>query len=197
MKTNFDHVKTILFTTLFLLGFAFANAQTPSKKVTNDDDYDAPFRMFQGGLGGSYNDMIGKYGVNSRFFFNINTKTYLGPEFTYYFANKTTKAEYFFEVNITRNIVPIGKVAFFGLTGATWRFGDTEPVIDNTKSFQGINLGFGMSWRKDHWSWFVTEKITSLNANLWLNAGVAYYFDIPALARLTNIYNLNKRTRKE
>ncbi len=196
MKRNFDHMRTITLVAFLLISFAFANAQAPANK-NHDDDYDAPFRMFQGGLSGAYNNMINKYGINGRFYFNINTKTYLGPEFTYYFPNNTTNAEYFFEVNLTRNIVPIGRVNFYGLTGATWRFGDMQPVIDNTQNFQGINLGFGMNWRKDHWSWFITEKLTSKDANLWLTAGVAYYFDIPALARLTNIYNLNKRTRKE
>ncbi len=196
MRRNFDHMRIIALSTLFLFAFGFSNAQSTTKK-NDDDDYDAPFRMFQFGASGSYNDMIKKYGINSRFYFNLNTKTYLGPEFTYYMPNNDTKAEYFFEINITRHIVPIGRVNFYGLTGATWRFGDMQPVVDNNKSFQGINLGFGMNWRKDHWSWFITEKITSIDAHMWLTVGAAYYFDIPALARLTNIYNLNKRTRKD
>ena len=188
-------MRTILLAFL-LFSFALTNAQKATQ-LMDEDDYEAPFRMFQAGAGGCYNEMIKKYGINTRFFASINNKTFIGPEFTYFFPNNNTKAEYFLEFNIVRNIVPVGRVSFFGLTGATWRFGDVEPVIDNTKKFQGINLGFGASWRKDHWSFFITEKITSLNANIWVNAGISYYFDIPALARLTNIYNLNKRTRKD
>ncbi len=174
-----------------------ATAQSKATADLDEDDFEAPYYMFQGGVGGTYNNMINKYGVNSRFYFHLNNKLFIGPEFSYFMPNGQTKNEYFFEFNVTRNIVPVSKVAFFGLIGATWRFGDVQPVINNNKAFQGINLGFGMSYRKDRWSYYITEKITSNNANLWLNAGVSYYFDIPALSRLTNIYSLKKRTRKE
>ncbi|MFM7022846.1 MAG: hypothetical protein ACKOXB_07695 [Flavobacteriales bacterium] len=185
---------------LFLLPFLIIQSAWSQNTQNNldDDDYEAPYHMFHAGGGASYNAMINKYGINTKFNVNFTRKIAFGPEFTYYFPNsKSTSPDFFYELNLTGSLVELSKVSFFGLTGITYQ--QARPAIGSPYAtyFQGINLGFGMQWRKDHLSMFTIAKVTSSNSNLWLTAGACYYFDIDAIRRLNNKYNLNKRTRKD
>ncbi|MCX6181034.1 MAG: hypothetical protein NT150_03790 [Bacteroidetes bacterium] len=190
-------MKTLLF--LFsLLTFQSLWSQNTTNNI-DDEDYEAPYHTFQVGGGGSYNAMINKYGINTKFNVNLSRKISFGPEFTYYFGNtKSTSPDYFYELNLSGSLVELGKVSFFGLTGITYQQAKLTNISPYSTNFQGINLGFGMQYRKDRLSMFAIAKVTSSNSNLWLTAGACYYFDIEALRRMmNNKYHLNKRTRKD
>jgi hypothetical protein len=184
----------------FLLAFLTIQSlwSQSAAKTVDDDDYEAPYHMFHTGGGGSYNAMINKYGINTKFSANLTKKISIGPEFTYYFGNaKSTRPDYFYEVNLTGTLVQLSKVSFFALTGVTYQQAQAPTATSYSTTFQGINLGFGMQYRKDRMSIFIMEKLTSSNSNLWLTGGVCYYFDIEAIRKLNNRYHLNKRTRKD
>jgi hypothetical protein len=197
MTLKRKRMKTILLLLITAITSQFAWSQGSSQNADNED-YEAPYHMFQVGGGSSYNAMINKYGINTKFNFNFTKKLSFGPEFTYYFSNtKDPRPNYFYEVNLSGTLVELGKVSFFALTGVTYMQSRIAATNNYGTAFQGINLGFGMQYRKDLLSLFIIEKLTSSNSDLWLSAGACYYFDINALNRLNNKYNLNKRTRKE
>ena len=191
-------MKNLLLLLSFLTFQSLLGQNAQKNNINEDDDYEAPYHMFQVGGGGSYNAMINKYGVNTKFNVNLTRKISFGPEFTYYFGNgKSTSPDYFYELNLSGSLVELGKVSFFGLTGITYQQAKATNLSPYSTNFQGINLGFGMQYRKDLLSLFTIAKVTSSNSNLWLTAGACYYFDIEAIRRLNNKYHLNKRTRKE
>ena len=65
----------------------------------------------------------------------------------------------FFEFNLRRDLVSISRFHFYWMTGVTFRKYYDPTSLEQITNYEGINLGFGAYYKKDHWSFFLIEKL--------------------------------------
>ena len=161
--------------------------------------------MFSIEGGYQYNGFIQKQAIGVKAYVWFLKKNSIGPEFHIYFPTKERKyIDYQFDFNFRRIIVDFHPLTFDVLIGPAFRntldaYDDKRNYIPDSLSYQrewifdGVNIGFGVGYRKGDHSIYFMPKINSSDSQIQLSLGYKFHFD-PFLNRLFNRkYKLRKK----
>tara|TARA_B110000211_G_C14031163_1_gene532202 strand:- start:232 stop:828 length:597 start_codon:yes stop_codon:yes gene_type:complete len=174
----------------------------------SDDKPSLPNTMFSVEGGYQYNGFIKKQSVGVKAYVWFLKRNSIGPEFHIYFPTQERDyVDYQFDFNFRRILVDFHPLTFDVLIGPAFR--NTKDAYDTNHDyikdsvaiqrdwiFDGVNIGFGVGYRKGDHSMYFMPKINSSDSQIQLSLGYKFHFD-PFLNRLFNRkYKLRKKRKK-
>jgi hypothetical protein len=175
----------------------------------NEDEKNLlPTTMFSAEGGYHYSSLNGKNGFELRTHVWFLRKNSLGPEFHFYApSGERNYSDYQFDFNFKRILVDMHPLTFDFLIGPGFRStrdslsdkGDFIGSVSEEKrywSFDGINLGFGVSYRWGDHSIYGMPRINNTDASIQISLGYKFHFNITTNDVFNNKYKLRKKKRK-
>lgn len=197
-------MKNILFFTAI---FYFSTLIKAQDNISNNKP-SLPNTMFSVEGGYHYNGYIEKQAIGVKAYVWFLKRNSIGPEFHIYFpTQKRNYIDYQFDFNFRRILVDFHPLTFDVLIGPVFR--NTLDVYDENRDyipdsisvqrdwiFDGVNIGFGVGYRKGDHSMYFMPKINSSDSKIQLSLGYKFHFN-PFLNRFFNRrYKLRKKRKK-
>lgn len=188
-----------------ILSILYFSTFVSAQDNISDDKQSLPNTMFSVEGGYQYNGFIKKQAIGVKAYVWFLKRNSIGPEFHIYFPTQERKyVDYQFDFNFRRIIVDFHPLTFDVLIGPAFRntldaYDDNHDYIPDSITdqrdwiFDGINIGFGVGYRKGDHSMYFMPKINSSDSQIQLSLGYKFHFD-PFLNRLFNRkYKLRKK----
>lgn len=189
----------------FILGVFYLSNFINAQNNIADNKPSLPNTVFSIEGGYQYNGFIQKQAIGIKAYVWFLRRNSIGPEFHIYFPTKERKyIDYQFDFNFRRIIVDFHPLTFDVLIGPALRntldaYDDkhnhiSDSIVDQRYwIFDGVNIGFGVGYRKGDHSMYFMPKINSSDSQIQLSIGYKFHFE-PFLNRLFNRkYKLRKK----
>jgi len=198
---NLISILTLILTTAISL-------EVKAQDDSSDKKETLPSTMFSVEGGYHYNGFNQKQAIGVKAYVWFLKRNSIGPEFQVYFPTKKRNyVDYQFDFNFRRILVDFHPLTFDVLIGPAFR--NTLDVYDANRDFisdstalqrdwifDGINIGFGVGYRKGDHSFYFMPKINSADSQIQISTGYKFHFE-PFLNRLFNRrYKLKKKRKK-